>query len=220
MGPKDTGLTSVGITAARARVLHQLRSRRDPWGIPELSEVLGLHRNTVREHLSALVDDGLAEHARSRPTGPGRPPHQYRATTLGGGIDYLEFVSTLSDSIGELPQAADFIDRVGQSWGERLAEQLSTTHPDLVDALNELGFGPARLADGAIELGTCPVLAAARRNPEVICGIHRAMMVALARPGHGEVAVELEPWASPTGCMVRLQPVADQVTACQGEPAG
>ena len=79
-GPRDTGLTAVGISAARARVLDRLRSRHEAWGVPELADVLQLHRNTVREHLSSLVDAGLAEFTEIRSERHGRPARHYRAT--------------------------------------------------------------------------------------------------------------------------------------------
>lgn len=205
-GPRDTGLTTVGITAARAKVLERLRSRHEPWAIPELSNELGLHGNTVREHLSALVSDGLAEYDEVRSNAPGRPARHYRATALGSGIDYLEVVSVLADSIAGLPQAEAFIDATGEAWGVQLAEQLAAVRPDidLVDSMEELGFAPHCRADGSIELRSCPVLAAARRNPQVICRMHNAMVRALARPTCGEVEVKLHPWATESGCVVAL----------------
>lgn len=206
-GPSDTGGTSVGMTAARARVLDRLRSRPEAWGIPELAEYLDLHPNTVREHLTALTETGLAEYSEVRSPGPGRPARHYRATALGSGIDYLEMSIAMAEAISDLPNADELIQAAGEAWGERLAAQLRAAQSgqDLMEWLTGLGFTPQRRADGVIELRTCPVLAAARRSPHVVCGIHTGLMRALTRPVAGQVQVELQPWGSPTGCLIRLR---------------
>ncbi len=198
-GPKDTAGMSVGMTAARARVLEHLRSRRAPWAIPELSETLGLHRNTVREHLASLVEDGLAEYVEVRSAGPGRPARHYRATVLGNGIDYLEMASALIDTLAQFPDAVDIVDRTGEAWGARLTEQRLAKHPDttVVKCLTDIGFDPVEHEDGTLELRACPVLVAARRNTTLVCGLHRAVVRALIRPRMGEVGVHLQPWGSP-----------------------
>lgn len=213
-GPKDTGHTSVGITAARARVLDRLRSRLEPWSIPELADNLDLHRNTVREHLTALTEDGLAEYTEVRSPGPGRPARHYGATALGSGIDYLEMAIAMAETVAELPNASEFIRRTGSAWGERLAAHFDETDPDLdlLGRLGELGFAPRRLDDQTIEFGSCPVLAAARRNMQVVCGIHAEVVYALARPTMGELQVDLCPWGSPTGCLVQLTPTTEEAS--------
>ena len=211
-GPRDTGLTAVGISAARARVLDRLRSRHEAWGVPELADTLLLHRNTVREHLSSLVDAGLAEFTEIRSERPGRPARHYRATAPGGGIDYFELVNALVESVQGLPDSVQFAERTGEAWGGRLAEQLADARPagSFLGWMDELGFSPQQTADSAIEMRNCPVLAAARKNPAIVCGIHRGLLRALARPSLGEVDVELRPWASPTGCLLLITEQADR----------
>lgn len=208
-GPKDTGKTSVGITAARARVLDRLRSRVEPWGIPELAETLDLHRNTVREHLTALTEDGLAEYIEVRSPGPGRPARHYKATALGSGVDYLEMSIAMAQAVSDLPNSAEFVRRTGEAWGRRLSEQLTASHPNqgITGWMDELGFSASRIGENEIKLSSCPVLAAARQNPQVICGIHAEVVRALMRPESGEVNVDLFPWALPTGCLVRFSQV-------------
>ena len=207
-GPLDTGLTSVGISAARARVLNRLRSRPEPWGVHELSDDLDLHRNTVREHLTALVADGLAEYSEVRSAGPGRPARHYTATLLGEGIDYPELVVALAETISELPDSDELARRTGERWGRRQGVELQRKHPgiDLMGAMTELGFSPVPNGKSSYELRTCPVLVAARRNPKVVCHIHAGLVRALAEPQMGPVQVELLPLASPTGCILNLSP--------------
>lgn len=221
-GPKDTGGTSVGMTAARARVLEKLRSRRAPWAIPELSDTLGLHRNTVREHLASLVDDGLAEYVEVRSAGPGRPARHYRATVLGNGIDYLEMTSALIDTLAQLPEGLAIIEQTGEAWGAKLAEQRLANEPNtgIEKCLGDLGFDPTQLPDGTLELRACPVLVAARRNPTLVCGLHRAVVRALVRPRAGEVGIHLRPWGSATGCLVNFIAPNDPRNLLPVVPAG
>ncbi|GAA2179420.1 helix-turn-helix domain-containing protein [Brooklawnia cerclae] len=196
----------MGITAARARVLARLRSRREPWTVQELGDALGLHRNTIREHLAALTAQGLADMCETRADGPGRPAQYYRATPLGCGVDYVETLGALLDALDVLPDRDAFIREVGERWGNRLAAQLADTHGEirLVAALNELGFGPAQVANGNLVLRNCPVLAAANRNPEAVCGIHKGLMRVLARASDDvpQAEVELIPNGAPGGCLL------------------
>ncbi|WP_330342044.1 helix-turn-helix domain-containing protein [Streptomyces sp. NBC_00557] len=55
---------------SRTRVLDVLRAAPDGAGVRDIAEQTGLHPNTVRFHLDALVKEGLAE---SRTEGRGRP---------------------------------------------------------------------------------------------------------------------------------------------------
>lgn len=72
--------------------------------------------------------------------------------------------------------------------------------------LEGLGFSP--LDDGPerpVLLRTCPLLAAARANPEVICTVHLGLVEGAleARGGSGE-GVSLVPFAAPGSCHLRV----------------
>src|SRR5262249_54414754 len=68
---------------SRARVLGLLREATAPLGVQEIAERSGLHPNTARFHLDALVAAGLATRDRGPRPGPagrlGRPTIGYRA---------------------------------------------------------------------------------------------------------------------------------------------
>ena len=53
-------------------------------GVQEIADRAGLHPNTARFHLDALVDAGLAARAPKERTTPGRPSMAYRAVEGGG----------------------------------------------------------------------------------------------------------------------------------------
>ena len=68
-----------GLSPARARVLEFLQSQAGPVGAEHVATTFGQHVNTVRGHLDALVDDGLALRHRQGTSGRGRPAWRYRA---------------------------------------------------------------------------------------------------------------------------------------------
>ena len=69
---------------SRAHVFDLLRAAPSPAGVQEIADRAGLHPNTARFHLHALVDAGLAARAPKESTAPGRPSMAYRAVEGGG----------------------------------------------------------------------------------------------------------------------------------------
>lgn len=68
---------------SRAEVLDVLRAAGGPAGVREVAARTGLHPNTARFHLDALVDAGLATRAPQPWAVPGRPSTAYRAVPGG-----------------------------------------------------------------------------------------------------------------------------------------
>src|SRR2546429_6825382 len=68
---------------SRAHVLDLLRAAGSPAGVKDIADQAGLHPNTARFHLDALVDAGLAARAPKERTTPGRPSMAYRAVAGG-----------------------------------------------------------------------------------------------------------------------------------------
>ncbi|MFP5347336.1 MAG: helix-turn-helix domain-containing protein, partial [Actinomycetes bacterium] len=62
LGPSPVRSRSGGarLSGQRAAVLERLQQRDDAVTIVDLAAELGVHSNTVREHLDALVEHGLA----------------------------------------------------------------------------------------------------------------------------------------------------------------
>src|SRR5215831_8691856 len=132
---------------SRGRVLELLREAAAPLGVQEIAERSGLHPNTARFHLDALVAAGLATRDRgprpSRavggPGGPGRPgqPGRLGRPTIGyraaggdgpgapaGERRYRLLAEMLASMIaGMLPDPAATAEQAGREWGNYLAEQ-------------------------------------------------------------------------------------------------
>jgi len=76
----------------------------------------------------------------------------------------------------------------------------------VVELLDRLGFAPAGPADDrAVELRRCPLLDAALRTPEVVCGVHLGLARgALGALGAPTDRTTLEAFALPGACLLHL----------------
>ena len=81
--PRSAGPAG-GRRGRRLDVLDVLRSATAPLSIVAIAGELGVHPNTVRLHLEALVREGRVEQVEPDRRGPGRPPLLFRAI---GGMD-------------------------------------------------------------------------------------------------------------------------------------
>ena len=204
---------------SRARILDELGGE-EPLDARELAARVGLHVNTVRVHLNALVEAGLVAGETQPPSGRGRPRVVYRATPAAGdqgGRRYRRLAEILTALVARYgPEAAAQLEELGEAWGRYLVESpppYASRSDDeavagLVDLLAEVGFEP-RLERGArgrrILMRPCPFLELARSHRDVICPIHLGLMRgALAELGAKTRATKLEPFVQPDLCVARL----------------
>jgi predicted ArsR family transcriptional regulator len=85
-------------TSARRRaVLDAVRGAGCPQGIAEVAARLGVHPNTVRFHLDALVARGEVVRSVDKPSGPGRPRTVYAARpgTDRGGVRRYQLLARM-----------------------------------------------------------------------------------------------------------------------------
>jgi predicted ArsR family transcriptional regulator len=206
-------------------VLELLQGRPSPVTIAEAARELGLHVNTVREHLVALVERGLAVREASAARGRGRPAWIYAASTRvvepdPRVRDYAGLATALAAHIARTSPdpAADALE-AGEAWGRELAQgrpaadsgsrpraRTAVARQEVVGLLGELGFDP--LADGratTVALRRCPLLDAARRHPEVVCQVHLGIARgALDTLGGDASGARLFPFAEPGACRLHL----------------
>ncbi|MGW3464671.1 helix-turn-helix transcriptional regulator [Streptomyces olivaceoviridis] len=213
----------------RREVLEVLRTAPAPLGVAEAAERMGLHPNTVRFHLDALVADGLVERRAVAPTGPGRPRTVYTVRPgmdRGGHRDYRLLARMLlsrwaaADPAGARAEAME----TGRAWGRFLVDPLPPFEPAtpersvaaLLALLDGLGFAPRPDGeDGAggepgrtperIRLRHCPFLELAEEQGGLVCSLHLGLMQgALAELGAPLTATTLEPFAEPDSCVAHL----------------
>jgi len=208
---------AASLSDRRSRILESLQQSAAPTTVAALAGQLGLHQNTVREHLDALVERDLATRALIASVGRGRPAWSYAAAT-----DHVEPDARVRDYAGLATALAGHIARTsddptgdalsaGRFWGQELAVGDAARSPAaarrrVIELLAGLGFDPttdARVTKA--RLRQCPLLDAARANPDVVCSVHLGIVHgALDALGGESEGTTLTPFAEPGACLLHL----------------
>lgn len=205
------------MSASRQRILELLRDQPEPVTQAALTRATGLHANTVRDHLDALVRAGLVRRATAEPSGRGRPAWLYECTAAPATSEYAGLAAALAATLAATSaQPGEDSAAAGRAWGHELVAERGLAATDPADAraqvialMEDLDFAPRPDADveGLIHLTQCPLLAAAHRHPEVVCGVHlgvvRGALEALGADPNGS---DLVPFAQPGSCHLVLPP--------------
>lgn len=200
------------MSGTRQAVLRVLREATEPMSIAQVVEQVGVHVNTVRFHLDALIETGLVEQVRATPSGPGRPAALLRAVAAmdrTGPRTYLPLAQLLLDDVAAGPRPREHAVRAGRRWGRRIGERVHAGQADPVDglleALDDLQFAPKRGEFGAVELHHCPFLDIAAPAGGLVCAIHLGLMQGILDSADTDVQVErLDPFVRPDLCSAHL----------------
>jgi len=212
--------TGAPLGESRARVLDLLRAAGRPLGVQEVAEQAGLHPNTARFHLDALVEAGLATREQQPRETPGRPSMAYQVTDSDGPTGrrrYRLLAEMLTSLIsGMMPEPAKAAAEAGRQWGSYLAEQpppyqrlrAGEAIGKLRELLEELGFAPEAVTDGTrpeMLLHQCPFREIAEHHQDVVCSLHLGLMQgALAQMRAPVSADRLQPFAEPSLCVTSM----------------
>jgi predicted ArsR family transcriptional regulator len=159
--------------------------------------MVGLHRNSARTHLDALVSVGLARRRIEQRTTRGRPRVLYEnaaaprdtrdAVRAEADLGYLDLSQLLAGQLTEIEDAASEAVRAGRRWAAVVdSSPLPIGCLTPVEAMGavaglfeRLGFDPElALDEGRILLHRCPFVEVARQARPVICGMHLGMLKA------------------------------------------
>ena len=195
----------------------------------DIADQAGLHPNTARFHLDALVDAGLAARAPKERTTPGRPSMAYRAVEGGGPAGrrrYRLLAEMLTSLIaGVLPKPGEAAAEAGREWGRYLTEQpppyqrldAGEAVERLTATMDEIGFAPEAVTDGTqyqLRLRQCPFREVAENHQDVVCQLHLGLMQgALAQMRAPVTADRLQPFAEPSLCIAYLATRQNQASA-------
>lgn len=183
--------------------------------LAELAAATGLHVNTVREHLEALERGGLVEKEAAAPRGRGRPAWLYRAVEPGEHSEYAGLATALAAAIHRSSKqpGRDAV-AAGVDWGHDLARAKGDpTAPgrpaarrQVVALLADMGFAPEPDERHTVaRLTRCPLLDAALRYPDVVCGVHLGIVRgALEEYGADGARTRLLPFSEPGACRLEL----------------
>lgn len=210
----------------RQQVLVAVQHADGPLGVAEVAHRLGIHSNTARFHLEALVEDGVIERVSEPPGGGrGRPRISYRARpgrAKGGSRRYRLLAEMLLSHLAGAPRPGQAARQTGREWGTYLVTRpapgqrtdAAQAGGRLASMLEELDFAPEIVADGdgvpqLVRLRHCPFLELAEPHRDLVCALHHGLMQgALAELGAELAVARLEPFAEPAACLVHLRPAA------------
>ena len=158
--------------------------------LDELSKYLKISRNAVRQHVSALENNGIVTEGVTRPSG-GRPEQLYVLTDEGKEFfprNYSWFAQLMVESIAQESGVAGLRERLG-AIGEGVAQQLLSQNSvfktreqkveKLSEVMEELGYNTKSFAVDSdaltIEADNCIFHNLAMKNPE-ICQFDLALL--------------------------------------------
>jgi predicted ArsR family transcriptional regulator len=204
---------------SRGRVLDALRSTERPVSVEQVARQVGLHANTVRFHLDALVTAGLVGRDSEERTQPGRPRALYSALPGSAGSgrrSYQLLAEILSGFLAahlRRPQQASV--QAGQTWGRYLTEHpppfrhitAAAATQQLLGVLDRVGFAPELdpTARQRVLLRHCPFREVAQEHRDVVCSIHLGLMQGVLTELDAPLTAErLEPFVEPSLCVAYL----------------
>lgn len=205
----------------RRHLLRLLEDSAGPLGVGALSEQIGLHPNTVRDHLELLRQAGLVTRSAEKRTRPGRPRILYAAAAgqdRSPGAEGYKFLAEILASYMEaiLDDPAGAAEEAGRVWGHYLVDRpapfaaLDDSHlvAQVIGMLGEFGFAPEEAVEEGrtlIKLHDCPFREIARSRGDVVCSVHLGILRGMAEELGGLVSIEdLRPFVEPSLCLAIL----------------
>ena len=218
----DTELTYRALAdPSRRHLVRLLEDAGRPMEVGALAGHLGLHPNTVRNHLDLLSRAGLVERSAEKRTSPGRPRILYSSASQdarspgAAGYKFLaEILAAFVETSVDDPASA--VEEAGRAWGRYLVERpapnvrldSSRLVERMLSTLADLGFEPEEAREGEdimIKLHDCPFRGIVRSHGEVVCSIHLGILRGAAEELGGSVTVDkLSPLVEPSLCLVGL----------------
>jgi predicted ArsR family transcriptional regulator len=179
-------MPDAGEAATRDRLVRLLRYR--PRTVEELAAAVGLTRNGVRVHLTALERAGVVERAGVRHgDGPGKPPQIFRVTSRAEERFSAAYAPALDAVVATLVERLDRAElhSVFSAAGRRIASTCrASARGDRAESakslLESLGAAATVRREGGqllVEGVACPLADAVRRCPDS-CEMVRALLAA------------------------------------------
>lgn len=210
----------------RAELLQVLREHNDALSVAEIATEIGMHANTVRAHLDALVESGHVERTTDARGTPGRPRQVYAATGApSADRDYRLLADILTHHLAaSSPDPGHVALMAGRTWalanppssppsprpGTTTTVSSLDEPPDplapVLRMLSAAGFAPELAEDrSAIRLRHCPFRELATRNAAVVCQMHLGLIQgSLACQDTTVEATQIAPFVEPGLCLVSL----------------
>jgi predicted ArsR family transcriptional regulator len=192
---------------SRAAVLEFIESSDDVVRVEEIAEAVGLHPNTVRGHLDALLAAGRITRTADQRSTRGRPHWLYSATT---STTIRELARALDAEL-DRASATDLARLAAATWAEAGPDVAPASSVDeavdrATETLTGFGFDAVRNPVGdQITLRACPYAELVHEHP-VICDIHAELLgEVLARTEQPVTVAGLDVFPRPGLCVARLR---------------
>lgn len=200
-----------GFGPSRSEVLKHLRNAGHAEPVSVIAAAVGLHENTTRFHLEALINIGLVHRELESRQRAGRPRVLFKAEPSPNQQPFEDLAAAMvRHYAGPMSDRGNRAEAAGKAWGAELLVGLPNgpgeALPRLVDSLTTAGYQP-RLLDGpppSIELTPCPYAALAGEDPDTVCRLHLGLLRGLLQDSDPWEVIALEPYATPELCIVRL----------------
>ena len=187
--------------ATRGKVLLLLK-KSSPCTVAYLSQQLGLTRNAIRQHLSALERDNLVTRQPLR-TGPTKPALAYSLTATAEPLFPKQYASLLANLIQELvaregnPPVTTLLSSLGRaaatSYLSRLAQRNNRDRLEEVRRIMEEGGALSESCQMGPEVVirdfNCPYAEVVKAQPEV-CQVRRGFLQGLLEPAMVDLACD------------------------------
>jgi predicted ArsR family transcriptional regulator len=193
---------------SRDNISRILAEAQAPMTVEEISELTGLHVNTIRTHLEVLRAGGKVERTRQAAEGRGRPKWLYAPAKTKD--PYHRLAAQLTKALAQAD--SETAEEAAQRWrgADHIAAQPAETADEAVAvaaaALQQLGFEIEVSPVGdTVYLSGCPYAALVADHP-IICDIHaNALEQVLAGTEQDVRLGELDIYPRPGVCVAHLK---------------
>lgn len=203
-GPRPGSTVAGG--DSRAAILEFVEAAQEVVRVEQIAEAVGLHANTVRGHLDALLAAGRITRIPAQRSTRGRPHWLYSATASAS----IRELARALDAELDKASAPDVARLAAATWAEVGPDITPATSLDeavdrATQALTDFGFEAVRNPVGdEITLRACPYAQLVDEHP-VICDIHAELLgEVLSRTGQPVTLRSLEVFPRPGLCVARL----------------
>jgi predicted ArsR family transcriptional regulator len=222
--PRSMMRTLAGLSAAQHALLGEISHHSRPVTVAELATAMGLHQNTVRDSLTALVDGGLVARTRQPAAGRGRPSWAYESVAPTRAAALSREFADVCDAVAEHLASTDpdpdgAAHDIGVRWGRRMMDLVApgpdeaagddpvVEHAGRIRLLmSSLGYqARADETPTRITLHQCPLRTEGAVPAPLVCQMHRGMLDEMLRTmSGGAVAGTLTPFAGADYCMIEV----------------
>jgi len=216
----DTMLTEAKALGdpTRNRIFRYIDDAKRPVYVDELTDLLHVNHNAVRQHLAVLKDAQLVIERLENRSKPGRPRLQYTLNPQVLGTWGTEGpYQTVAVLMAEVTKSNRSAKDIGRDAGKRRVQRANGPKQNIIGILNDSllidGFKPRTTqSDNGWDfvLENCPYVEVALVDPDTVCQIHLGLLEGLIEELDPNVDLSLtarDPRRA--GCRVRLRGTKD-----------